>query len=72
VLLIEGRYVERTFKDNKIFDTQGLLAKDPSFAGRLRFWTAELCAQKPETFDIVLTVSSPKNGFIYRDVMKRF
>lgn len=50
-------YVEHTLEDNKIFDKKGLLEKDPSFDGRLKFWTDELCEQKPQTFDIVLAVS---------------
>jgi NAD+ kinase len=50
-------YVEHTLEDNKIFDTKGLLEKNPSYQGRLKFWTNELCEQKPQTFDIVLAVS---------------
>ncbi|UPX15109.1 NAD(+) kinase [Ascochyta rabiei] len=49
-------YVEHTLEDNKIFDAKGLLAKSPSNEGRLRFWTDELCEQKPQTFDIVLAL----------------
>lgn len=49
-------YVEQTLEDNKIFDAAGLLEENPSFRGRLKFWTNELCAQKPETFDVVLAV----------------
>lgn len=50
-------YVEHTLEDNKIFDKKGLLEKNPSYEGRLKFWTNELCEQKPQTFDIVLAVS---------------
>lgn len=50
-------YVEQTLEDNKIFDAKGLLEKNPSYEGRLKFWTNELCEQKPQTFDIVLAVS---------------
>jgi NAD+ kinase len=49
-------YVEQTLEDNKTFDAAGLLEKDPSYKERLKYWTNELCAQKPQTFDIVLAV----------------
>ena len=49
-------YVEETLEKNKLFDAQGLLEKNPGYKGRLRFWTNELCAEKPQTFDIVLAV----------------
>ncbi|ORY15308.1 ATP-NAD kinase-like domain-containing protein [Clohesyomyces aquaticus] len=47
-------YVENTLGHNKIFDAEGLLNQNPSFRGRLKFWTNKLCAEKPQTFDIVL------------------
>lgn len=49
-------YVEDTLEDNKIFDAPDLIASDPSFTGRLKFWTNKLCAEKPQTFDIVLAL----------------
>ncbi|KAF1357428.1 NAD+ kinase [Lizonia empirigonia] len=49
-------YVEHTLEDNKIFDAKGLIEKNPSYEGRLKFWTDELCEQKPQTFDIVLAL----------------
>ncbi|KAH7371285.1 ATP-NAD kinase-like domain-containing protein [Pyrenochaeta sp. MPI-SDFR-AT-0127] len=49
-------YVENTLEDNKAFDAAGLLEKNPSYRGRLKFWTNEMCAQKPHTFDIVLAL----------------
>lgn len=52
-------YVEHTLEDNNIFDAKGLLERNPSYEGRLKFWTNELCEQKPQTFDIVLAVSVP-------------
>lgn len=52
------RYIEQTLKDNKIFDAAGLLEKNPSYKGRLKYWSNELCAEKPQTFDIVLAVST--------------
>lgn len=50
-------YVEHTLADNKLFDANGLLAANNSAKGRLRYWTNEMCAEKPGTFDIVLAVS---------------
>jgi NAD+ kinase len=54
--LTKYSYVEHTLEDNKTFDAPGLLEKNTSFKGRLKYWTNELCAQKPQTFDIVLAV----------------
>ena len=51
-------YVEDTLEHNKAFDAEGLLASGNSFEGRLKFWTSELCAERPQTFDIVLAVRS--------------
>jgi NAD+ kinase len=48
--------VEHTLEYNNIFDADGLLKKSPDFRGRLKFWTNEFCAKKPQTFDIVLAV----------------
>jgi len=48
--------VEETLKDNKVFDAAGLLESNPSYEGRLKYWTNELCAKKPQTFDIVLAL----------------
>lgn len=47
--------MEQTLKDNHIFSAKDLLDKD-GFKGRLKFWTNEMCAQRPQTFDIVLAV----------------
>jgi len=49
-------YVEQTLEANNIFDAAGLLQVNPSFRGRLKFWTNELCSQNPETFDVVLAL----------------
>jgi hypothetical protein len=57
VKLIRHSYVEHTMEDSKSFDAAGLLEKDASYQGRLKYWNDELCAQKPLTFDIVLAVS---------------
>ncbi|OJD31211.1 nad+ kinase [Diplodia corticola] len=49
-------YVENTLQDNKIFDYKGLVEGNESFRNRLRFWTVELCQQRPQTWDIVLAL----------------
>ncbi|KAI9671376.1 MAG: hypothetical protein M1831_004285 [Alyxoria varia] len=49
-------YVEETLKSNRKFDTQGLVASDPSYKGRLKFWTTSLCAKEPHLFDIVIAL----------------
>lgn len=56
MVLTNHSYIESTLEDNKIFDATGLLEKNPSYQGRLKWWTNELCAQKPQTFDIILAV----------------
>lgn len=50
------RYVEKTLETNHKFDAQGLVSEDPSYEGRLKYWTNELCATRPHTFDFVVTV----------------
>jgi len=54
--LIDHSYVEQTLEENKAFDAASLLEKNPAYQGRLKYWTNELCAEKPQTFDIVLAV----------------
>lgn len=49
-------YVEDTLENNKIFNVAALLEENPSYQGRLRFWNNALCAEKPQTFDIVLAL----------------
>lgn len=49
-------WVENTMENNKAFDAEGLLAKDPTWKHRLKYWTNELCAQKPHTFEICLAL----------------
>lgn len=49
-------YVDSTFKDTPEFDVEGLLSLYPNYKPRLHWWTAELCAQKPHTFDFVMTL----------------
>lgn len=49
-------YVDSTFKDTPEFGVEGLLSLYPNYKPRLHWWTAELCAQKPHTFDFVMTL----------------
>jgi len=49
-------WVEDTMENNKTFNAEGLLEKDPSWKDRLKYWTNELCAKKPSTFEICLAL----------------
>ncbi|KAG8530398.1 uncharacterized protein KY384_004900 [Bacidia gigantensis] len=49
-------YVEITLEHNPIFNAKGLVPKDPSRAGRLKYWTNDLAAKHPLTFDLVITL----------------
>ena len=47
--------MEDVLEKNKKFDAKGLIS-EPSHEGRLKYWTTELCAKNPHTFDFVVTV----------------
>ncbi|KAH0559076.1 hypothetical protein GP486_004345 [Trichoglossum hirsutum] len=49
-------YVEETLENSKKFDAKSITSKDPSYQERLRFWTNEMCAKSPHTFDLVVTL----------------
>lgn len=49
-------WVENTLEKSKIFDADSIVADDPTYRDRLRYWTNELCAKKPHTFDICLAL----------------
>lgn len=49
-------WVEETLQSNKKFDAESIIAKDPSYKERLRYWTNELCRKKPHTFEICLAL----------------
>ena len=57
---VEGQdyivWVEDTMQHSKVFDAEGLIAKDPSYKDRIRYWNNELCAKKPHTFEIVVAL----------------
>lgn len=55
--LTVSRYVENTLENSHNFDAKGLVSQDPSYEGRLKYWTQELCAKHPHTFDFVITVA---------------
>lgn len=54
--LIGSSYVENTLEKNHIFDAEGLVSQEPSREDRLKYWTNELCAKYPHTFDFAITV----------------
>ncbi|KAI4118813.1 MAG: hypothetical protein LQ345_001206 [Seirophora villosa] len=49
-------YVENTLEHNRMFDAQGLVAQDPSFQGRLKYWDNDLCRRHPHLFDFAVTL----------------
>ena len=58
-MLMGDSYVENTLVEHRLFDKEGLLAEDPSYEGRLKCWTNDLCRSSPHTFDFVVTVRCP-------------
>ncbi|KAK4539345.1 hypothetical protein LTR36_000776 [Oleoguttula mirabilis] len=58
---VEGKdytvWVEDTMRDNGIFNAEAIIQQNPeSYRDRLKYWTNELCAKKPHTFDICLAL----------------
>ena len=49
-------YVEDTLERSHIFDAPGLVSHESSREGRLKYWTNELAAKHPNTFDFVITL----------------
>jgi NAD+ kinase len=50
-------WVEETMQNNKVFDAEGIVKQNPeSYKGRLKFWTNEMCARKPHTFEIAIAL----------------
>lgn len=49
-------WVEDTMQKNKAFNADALIAQDFSYKDRLKFWSNELCAKRPHTFDICLAL----------------
>jgi NAD+ kinase len=49
-------WVDSKLKRSKRFDHESLLARDERFNDMLRFWTPALCLERPELFDLVITL----------------
>ncbi|KAK5115799.1 hypothetical protein LTR85_009393 [Meristemomyces frigidus] len=51
-------WVEETMRESEAFDAKGLVEQggEEGFGARLKYWTNELCARKPHTFDICLAL----------------
>ncbi|KAJ9614823.1 hypothetical protein H2204_014404 [Knufia peltigerae] len=49
-------YVQDLLQDNPSFDAAGLVAEDPSYGERLKFWNVNLARRRPQTFDFVITL----------------
>lgn len=64
---LHGSYVEDKLEQSSHFDVNGLVAAGPSRQRRLRYWTTELCAKHPQTFDFIVTVSELVRGAYPRD-----
>jgi NAD+ kinase len=49
-------WVDSKLKRSKRFDYESLLAQDERFKDMLHFWTPALCLERPELFDLVITL----------------
>lgn len=49
-------FVESVFEHNRLFDAEGIVKANPSHKDRLKYWTIDLCAKCPQTFDIVISL----------------
>ncbi|CAG8437361.1 10106_t:CDS:2 [Acaulospora colombiana] len=49
-------YVDKSLKETKRLDYKGMLQESPLVKDYLKFWTDELCAKRPELFNLVLTL----------------
>lgn len=49
-------WVENILEHNEAFDAKGLLAEDPSYEGRLKYWNNAVTKKHPHTFDFVVTL----------------
>ena len=49
-------WVDSKLKRSKRFDYESLLAQDERFKEMLHFWTPALCLERPELFDLVITL----------------
>jgi len=51
--------VEQTLENNEKFGAKDIITRNPPYEKRLRYWTNEMCAESPHTFDLVVTVWFP-------------
>ncbi|KAF2214981.1 hypothetical protein CERZMDRAFT_57481 [Cercospora zeae-maydis SCOH1-5] len=49
-------WIDSKLRRSKRFDMNSLLAQDDRFEDMLHFWTPSVCLEKPELFDLVLTL----------------
>ncbi|KAG7009996.1 NAD(+) kinase [Physcia stellaris] len=49
-------YVDAKLKSSRRFDASSLLASNPRYGQKLKYWTPDLCYSNPEQFDLVLTL----------------
>ena len=49
-------WVDSKLRKSKRFDLDSILAQDERFNEMLHFWTPALCLEKPELFDLVITL----------------
>ncbi|KIW21443.1 hypothetical protein PV08_02023 [Exophiala spinifera] len=49
-------YVQDILQENPSFDAAGLVAEDPSYGERLKYWNVNLARRRPHTFDFVITL----------------
>lgn len=49
-------WVDQKLRKSTRFGTESLLAKDARFKDMLSFWTPALCLERPELFDLVITL----------------
>ncbi|RPB17634.1 ATP-NAD kinase [Morchella conica CCBAS932] len=49
-------YIDSVFKDTPELDIARFFEQYPQYKSRIHWWDAELCATKPHTFDMVLTL----------------
>ncbi|GIZ40382.1 hypothetical protein CKM354_000372100 [Cercospora kikuchii] len=49
-------WIDSKLRRSKRFDMDSLLAQDERFKDMLHFWTPSVCLEKPELFDLVLTL----------------
>lgn len=50
-------YVDEKLKSSKRFKYDRIVESHPMTKEKLKFWTPELCALHPKTFDFIITVN---------------